>query len=458
MATTSIANSLGIGSGIDVASLVSGLAEASRAPKEAAIAKRETANTAQISTIANLKNAIESFATSLDTLATGGSLQTQAVVSDGDVLGVATKAGASLDGFSGQIEVRTLATAQSIYSGLKDGAAPLGVGTMTFSNGVSVTTTATDTLATLATKITAAGKDQGLSATVIRDGSQSRLVLRGATGADNAFTVTADGGLADFAYSGTDASMTRAQAAGDAVIALDGVEIRRPKNVIDDLFDGVTLTLKRAAVDYPVTLSSERPTTAIKQAVYDFAQAYNTLEAMLDDADAAGLDGTKAGPLRGSQAIREMRAQLARIAGTALRTGDGPTTLAAVGVKTGRDGSLTVDAKMLDAAVLANPAAVEALFRQPDTATAGFQGVAEAIDAVRTTLTGDKGVLTQSDVRLKSEQKMIARDREAMEMREDAYAARLQDTFGTMEAQLAVFASTQSWLEQQIKVWSNDKD
>ena len=47
-----IANSLGIGGGIDTASLIDQLTNASRAPKEAALKVKEGLNTAQISAIA----------------------------------------------------------------------------------------------------------------------------------------------------------------------------------------------------------------------------------------------------------------------------------------------------------------------------------------------------------------------------------------------------------------------
>ena len=120
----------------------------------------------------------------------------------------------------------------------------------------------------------------------------------------------------------------------------------------------MTIDLKKTG---SVTLSTERPTAALKQAVYDFASAYNQLESALDDAGASGLEGAP-GPLRGSSALRDMRAQLAALVATRLSTGDGPQSLGEIGLKTGRDGSLSVDATLLDSAIASHPQSVERLF------------------------------------------------------------------------------------------------
>ena len=68
---SSISYSLGIGSGIDTKALIEGLADAVRAPKEALLARREAANAAQVSALADASGAIDSFAAALSTLIAG---------------------------------------------------------------------------------------------------------------------------------------------------------------------------------------------------------------------------------------------------------------------------------------------------------------------------------------------------------------------------------------------------
>ena len=74
---TSIANSLGFGSGIDTAALVADLAAASRAPKAARLDALSRANQAKVSTLAQARSDLDSFANSLEALASGGTLRSQ---------------------------------------------------------------------------------------------------------------------------------------------------------------------------------------------------------------------------------------------------------------------------------------------------------------------------------------------------------------------------------------------
>ena len=532
---TSIATALGAGSGIDTAQLVADLSEASRAPKEAQISTREKANTAQISTIASLAGAIDSFATSLAALISGGTLFTQPTASDAAVLGVSAVAGTPLGNLSATIEVVQLATAQSLSSAaVADAGAPIGQGNFTLATGKGNFTirieAGNDSLSGLSAAINAAGA--GVTASVLTDSNGSRLILRGTAGAAQAFTLVPQDGaaasLSQFAYDGTSTGgLTRAQAAQDAVIKLDGVSVSRAGNSFSDVLPGVKIDLKKAAPGSIVTIGATRPTEGLKQAVQDYVAAYNTLETLLDDATAAGTDGGTVGPLRGNSGMRDMRTRLSALTATALRSGDGPKTLAEIGVRTNRDGSLALDEAKLDAALAATPDAVEGMFNpgqhssspllqitsavgktrpgtysltdlvpasgatsasgkidgvaagvngniltaRAGTAAAGlsFQplgsvanatvtidlGLGGALQAVRDALRGTSGPLVTIDARLKAEAKAIAADREAMELRADAYEARLKATYSTMETRVASFKATQSYLTQQIAMWTN---
>ena len=43
-----------------------------------------------------------------------------------------------------------------------------------------------------------------------------------------------------------------------------------------------------------------------------------------------------------------------------------------------------------------------------------------------------------------------------MEARADAYKAQLQKSFTTMDSRVTALKATQAYLEQQVKVWTND--
>src|SRR5262245_27823495 len=106
--TTSIAASLGIGSGLDINALVTNLANAAKQPKADLIAQRDTANRAKISALGQVSSGIDGFASALTSLIAGGSLFSQPSVSDASVFTASAIAGARLSGLSASVEVRQL--------------------------------------------------------------------------------------------------------------------------------------------------------------------------------------------------------------------------------------------------------------------------------------------------------------------------------------------------------------
>jgi flagellar hook-associated protein 2 len=69
--------------------------------------------------------------------------------------------------------------------------------------------------------------------------------------------------------------------ARDAVVLIDGIEIKRPSNTIDDLVAGLTLNV-RSASETPVSLGVEADSEAVKEAVITLVGNYNRLMAELN--------------------------------------------------------------------------------------------------------------------------------------------------------------------------------
>ena len=380
----SIGYSLGIGSGIDTKALIEELAAASRAPKEALIARREADNSAKVSALANASSAIDSFAAALSSLISGGTLFTQPSVSDATVLGAKAVAGTNISSLSAQVEVMQLAQAQTLASvNLTTASDPVGQGDITLNTAkgsFSITIDATnDSLTGLADAINK--QNAGVTASVVTQAGAARLVLKGATGEANAFTLDVPAGttsgLERFAYGpSVTGGLSAAQVAQDAIVRIDGVEVRRGTNSFSDLIPGVQFDLKKAAPGSIISLGVTRPREAIIQAVGDFVAAYNELEKILDEATAPALNGAgSGGPLRNDLSIREMRRQLTRLTSTVLNSGGGPSTLAEIGIATNRDGTLRVDNARLSAALDSDPDGVEALFNPRQFSSSPFVSI-----------------------------------------------------------------------------------
>lgn len=449
----SIISSLGGGSGLDTTRLIEDLANASRTPKVELFARRVSTVQAKISAVAQARSDLESFANSLAELVAGGTLQSQPSTSDPSIFSATASAGARAGALASELIVDQLAKAQTIYSGyVSDATAPIGQGTLTLTVGSqthSINVVAdNDSLAGLASAINAAAS--GVTASILTDASGSRIVLRGQLGNATAFTLeTQDTALQRFSY-GNSVGMTLGQSAQDAKFTVDGVAYARDRNTITDVFPGVTLSLKKAAPGVPVTLSSSRPNDALRQTLQDFVAVFNTLKQ--DLAAARSVTG-------GDGALRTLERQLSDLLTSQLTSNPNIRNLTDVGIGTNRDGSVSLNATKLEAALRSFPDEVEALFSPTRDSThtdATDPGIGRVLKSLNDKATKGDGILESLRKRLEKEAAGIAKDKERMEVREAAYRSRLERQFGTLDSRISTLKATQSYLEQQVRVWTNE--
>jgi flagellar hook-associated protein 2 len=383
--TTSIAATLGIGSGLDINTMVTDLANAQKQPKLDLITKRDTANKAKVSALGQVSNGIDSFASALTSLISGGSLFSQPSVSDPSVFTASTVPGARIGGLSASVEVRQLAQAQVLSSATIARTDPVGQGVLTITTGgnsFDVTIDSTnDNIDGLAKAIN--DKAAGVTASVVTDSSGARLVIKGKSGEANAFTLSVPGGTTSGLERFASGAMNVAQDARDAIVRLDGVEVKRATNSFSDVISGVQIDLKSAKPGAIVSVGVARPTAAISQGIQDFVSAYNELMGVIGDATKTSATGDK-GALRGDIGVTALQHQLAQLPTTILSsTGSGVHTLAEIGVKTNRDGTLSLDATKLQSALAADPDGVEALFNPTQYSSSPYLTVKSPIGRVK---------------------------------------------------------------------------
>jgi flagellar hook-associated protein 2 len=452
---SSIANSLGFGSGLDVAKLVTDLAAASRAPKVQAFDAKARTVQAKISSVAQARSDMDSFSTTLTSVVAGGTLQTQPSVSDESSLSATAAPGVRLSNFSGEIQITQLAKSQSLYSATVANATnPVGQGVLTLSVGsqnfaVTIDTT-NDSLNGLAAAINASGS--GVKANVATDASGSRLVLKGETGVAKAFMVSGQvgnqPGLDRFLYAGSGSAMTQAQAPQDAQFTLDQIPYTRATNSFSDLIPGVTLSLKKASPGSAIAIGNRRPTDAIRSTLNDFVSVFNQMKSDMAAARAA---------TKGDQSLRVVDQQLSRFVSQAVISDGSFKSLADIGVGTNRDGTLTINTVKLDAAFATDPDSVEAIFAPTRDAThteITDPGISTAFKSLVTVATAENTGLASLKSRLEKESSILAKDRERMEARETAYAARLNRQYGSLDSKVGALKATQAYLDQQIRVWT----
>ncbi|KAB2852909.1 MAG: flagellar hook-associated 2-like protein, partial [Sphingopyxis terrae] len=77
------------------------------------------------------------------------------------------------------------------------------------------------------------------------------------------------------------------------------------------------------------------------------------------------------------------------------------------------------------------------------------------LDALRDKAVGTGGVIDRVTRTLDAKSKDLADQLDKVNEREDAYRARLEKKYSTLDAKLAAFKATQAYLEQQIQMWNN---
>jgi flagellar hook-associated protein 2 len=468
---SSIISALGAGSGIDFTRLAEDIATASFAVQRNNITARKTALEAQISAAATLRGAITGLASALGDRIRSGDLAPKGELANPAVARVTVPAGISPRGdFS--LEVNSLAQGQTLVARpLASRDTLVGEGTLTLRfgavsgasftadaarAGVDIAITATDTIATLASKINEASGG-AVQAYVATGTNGAQLVMKGEEGAANGFVIeaTGAGGAAapgDLSFLGwepaTDAGELKLTAR-DAAFALDTVAITSPTNRVTGLPGGFTLDLAATNTGAPTTLTFASNTDAITGVMNDLVTALNEI---------VGQVNTLAAPLGGElgndPGARELRRDLAGLASRVVIPGAAagePRTLADLGVALERDGTFRLDAARLNRALDETPDAVAAMF------TTGVSGVFATIDRVarENSLISDPGSLGASVRRFETQLASSDERLAAIAEQQEALRERLTRSFVASERRVAASQSTLTFLRQQVDIWSN---
>lgn len=436
-------SSPGIGSGINVNQLVTQLVAAERAPEANRIARRESEARSDLAAFTQIKNTLAALRGAADTLdGAGGVAGRKATVQADAGFTASASATAAFGRYS--IEVESLASAQKRQSAAVAPAADLGTGTLSFTvdgETFNVSVGATNTLAELRDAINTATGGKGLSATVVNGDAGSVLVLNAAKpGSAGAITINATGSIATF----TDGIGVTTPAT-DAVIKVDGVTRTSSTNRLTDLIDGVTIDLTKAQDDSTFTLDIVADNGNVKSALQAFVSAYNTALGVLRNVSAYNPETRTGGPLVGDSAVRGLQQQLRGAIGNAF------ADLSALGIKSDKNGTLTLDTGKLDTALAVNPSAVDALFDKSSVGSLGNVLGSRLEGAVAS----NTGLLDSRTKALNDRLKGVDSDRARLDVRIAKIEDNYRRQYTALDGLVAQLQTTASFLTQQLSQISN---
>lgn len=417
----------GLGTGMDTKSIVSALVEAQSAPLTR-LTKQMSLVKTQKTTLTTLASQLTALASKADAFKNPFNLRSStATTSDASAVTVAVGSAARAGSFD--VSVSTLAAAHRSYSNgftARDQAGLMGEGTITLQSGS--TSTSIDVTSSMTLDDVAAAIDnlEGIDASVVYDGSQYRLQISGTkTGAANAITLSESGtsmGLADGA--------NLRQAAVDAQFTIDGIAMTRSTNLVDDAFAGVSLSLNKVTTTTPATIKVTADNTALTTKLNDMVTAYNAVVKSIN-AQASVVGADNSGKLTGDGTLAALQRALQGMFSTSV--GSGPfKSFAELGIATQRDGTITLDATKLNAALASNRDGVANLLSSnPST---GFVGLGEQLAKVAHQYGDTTGVLPTRVTQMDSRIRAMTTQASQMQARIDAYEQQLNQKFASMES------------------------
>jgi len=412
-------SSPGIGSGLDINGLIGALMAAERLPLGVMNTRKEELGT-DLSAYGRLKGAISDFQSAMTGLGSTDKFSINAASSSND--GVFT-VGASSTAAPGSYSID--------FSDNGTNHLRIDLGGNSFDVVIDASN---DSLDGIKNAINSAADNTGVTATVITVDSGSRLLLSSdKTGAANSVTLSdVSGSVA--ATLGT----TTVTAAQDAIFTLDGNQVTSASNTVTGAIEGVTIELNAlGAIGSTETLSVSRDTSAVKENVQTFVDAYNDLRGMIGY--------LSKGDLQGDNTLLSIQSQMRNILNTA-PTGLGTSLqfLSEVGIKTSRTGDLELDSTLLNEKLAEDFNGVAELFANDN------QGYAFRLEALADEQLAIDGIIDTREDGINARIGRIDTQIENFEYRLTLTEARYRAQFTALDGLLSSMQSTSSFLSQQL--------
>jgi flagellar hook-associated protein 2 len=450
----------GIGSGLDINSIVSQLVNAERAPQENRLASKEAIIQARLSAYGSLKSALSSFQSSLSALKDADTFGKRSATSSEPTIFSATSTTSAAAGIY-SVQVEQLATKHKVASqAYTDSASVVGSGSLSFTqNGESFSVTIAegeDSLSAIRDAVNNAEGNTGIAASIVTDQNGAHLVFSSSkSGVENAIKIDVtpgaldSGDLSQLAFDpalvNQLSTMIQKAEALDSIVIVDGFTQTSANQKIEGMIEGVTLDLKTAKPGESFSLEVKLDTGSVKKSIESFVSNYNKLITTLNDLTAFDPEANTAGLLQGDSATRTVANRLRTEIGT-LVSGLGVEldSLAEMGITTGDKGKLKIDSEKLTSVLDTDFANIAGVF-------SGDNGYATRLDAVIGNLTVGGGILDNRTEALKAQVDRIGDQREALSKRMVVIQARYQAQFSALDSLLSQLNSTGAFLNQQLK-------
>lgn len=442
----------GLGSGMNIDTMVKTLVGADSAPKEAQLNRLETANTTKITALGTLRGSLTSFQTALKDLNDPKLFENRSGKSSNtDLLTVTASKTAQAGTFA--VKVEQLATGSKVATAVLDkefktaaaGQLTVKIGAED-EEGTKIDIPEGATLNQVRDAINAAMKDKGVTANLLTDPSNgsTRLVLSSTnTGAGK--DVTIDGGednpLNIESGSVVGAGSGVLEASQNAKFTVDGLALESASNKVEGAIPDVTLNLVAVDKEKTTTVTVAQDVSGVSANIKKFVEAYNALiktTGSLTKVTKVGEDGKPlTGGLVGDSSVRNI---LSGLQNELISPANGDVRLLSqLGITTKQDGTLEINEDNLKAALDENFDAVGKFFT-------GDEGLMTRLSARVEGFNQTGGILAQRVSGLEASNADVKSQREALALRVKSMTDRLYSQFNAMDSMVAQLNGTSNSL------------
>lgn len=433
----------GIGSGLDLGSLVDSLVQLEKQPINTLEARKATADR-QLTNVGRLVSLVKSMETAAEELDEIDDVRAlSATSSNEDYFTVTASDTAALGNYD--LRVDNLAKAQvtrsMTYSQNVGGL--VGTGSITITAGsddpVDVVFDGSEDLDAVASKINDSGAR--VRAAVIFDGTNySLMITADDVGAANA--VTFQENSITMGLNAPGAAVTAAQ---DAQIQLNGITVTRSSNSISDLLQGVTLNLESEmdAAAPTESLVIDNDPDALRSKVEALTKSINDVMSFVNDELGSGATEGAATSLQGDATLRGLQRRISSLlSGAYTHMQGGMLSLGSVGVTLSDTGSLSIDADKFSTSIQTDPDALKSLLAG-DGVTSFTAVLKSLVDEYTKSGTG---TLVTKQNGLRDQISLFDERIEDIEDRADRLETRLRRTFASLDVKMAEMSNQSQYL------------
>ncbi|MGO3345037.1 MAG: flagellar filament capping protein FliD [Marinomonas sp.] len=464
--------SLGVGSGLDLDSLVKKMVSAQRDTKVKLYQDKIHGYDSKLSALGSVGSAIDTFKSSVEKLNNSTLFTGRNAVIDQPDDDKTLDITADRNSSNGSYEISVNQTAKGsrivsspgLFSSSNDVVTTSGgkLKLMAGADSFAIDVAADTTVAQLRQQINSAADNFGVSANLVDngkgdlfftltstkqgDGNSLKISNTPSALSQSAVSTNEDDASINSSSLSLDSVSTEGLSAGmlmmpndnaqDAIITVDGIQIRNDSNTFDKAVSGLSIDAL-ALTTKPTKVDVSYDEKTVKETIKNFVSSYNDLVGVLARSAAKG------SVLNGNGMVRNLQSAMSSSFMMSHSDTGNLNTVFDLGLKMGRNGTLSLNEAKLDKAVSTNYDELPQLFT-------GTGGLANSLETLLNSYTGRDGMSRALKDSLQKSKDNTEETLQAYEGRMKKYEDSLRDKFTHLDSQLSNMKAQGNYLNTML--------